>query len=73
MINKTYLNIISKQIDIQGWQVKNTIDLFTQGATVPFISRYRKEKTGSLDEVKIQDIKDLYSKFIELENAKNQF
>ncbi|HOI50648.1 MAG TPA: Tex-like N-terminal domain-containing protein, partial [Prolixibacteraceae bacterium] len=38
-------------LGIQDSQVKNTIDLLGEGATVPFISRYRKERTGSLDEV----------------------
>lgn len=57
---------------IAGWlnlspvQVKNTIDLLDDGATVPFISRYRKERTGSLDEVQVGQIKDEKAKLEEL-------
>ena len=43
-------------------QVQNTINLFDEGGTVPFIARYRKEATGSLDEVQILDIKELWTK-----------
>ncbi|NLE01557.1 MAG: hypothetical protein GX640_16960, partial [Fibrobacter sp.] len=39
-----------KDFNFQEFQVKNTLELFDEGATVPFIARYRKERTGSLDE-----------------------
>lgn len=48
--------IISKELNISQKQVKATIKLLEEGATIPFISRYRKEATGSLDEVAIRDI-----------------
>ncbi len=69
-MNRTILSIISQNLNIRETQVVNTIKLFNEGATVPFISRYRKEQTGSLDEVQIQQIKELNEKFTELEKRK---
>ena len=51
--------------------VKNTITLFKEGATIPFISRYRKEMTGALDEIQISEIKERYEKLCELEKRKD--
>ena len=50
--------------------MQNTLNLLETGATIPFISRYRKEVTGSLDEVQIGDIKDLYAKWLELDKRR---
>ncbi len=69
-MNKTTLSIIARNLNIKETQVLNTINLFDEGATVPFISRYRKERTGSLDEVQIQQIKEQNEKFTELEKRK---
>lgn len=49
-------NIIQKQFQLRDWQIENTLKLLSEGATIPFISRYRKEMTGSLDEVQIEEI-----------------
>jgi len=62
--------LISKQINIKDWQAKSTIALLEEGGTVPFISRYRKERTGGLDEVQILDVKTLLAKLKELEKRK---
>lgn len=62
--------LISKQLNLSLKSVQNTIALLNEGATIPFISRYRKEATGALDEVQISDIKSLNDKFIELEKRK---
>jgi uncharacterized protein len=62
--------IISNELDIAEKQVKNTLSLLTGGATIPFISRYRKEVTGGLDEVKIGGIKELYDKLCEVAKRK---
>jgi uncharacterized protein len=51
-------------------QVRKTIALLEEGATIPFISRYRKEMTGSLDEVQIAQIRDMMEAFIELEKRR---
>ncbi len=69
-MNKTILSIIAQNLNIKETQVLTTIKLFDEGATVPFISRYRKERTGSLDEVQIQQIKEQNDKFTELEKRK---
>ncbi len=50
--------------------MQNTLNLLETGATIPFISRYRKEVTGSLDEVQIGNIKDLYTKWLELDKRR---
>ena len=62
--------IIAKDLGIGFKQVQNTVDLLMDGATVPFIARYRKEATGSLDEVAIGNIKELYEKYSELQRRK---
>lgn len=56
------IKIISQQLGIAADRVKNTVELLKDGATVPFIARYRKEATGSLDEVAIGNIKEMYEK-----------
>ena len=61
-MNKQQIQIISNSVGVMTQQVQNTINLFDEGGTVPFIARYRKEVTGSLDEVQILDIKELWTK-----------
>lgn len=63
-------DIIAKDLGIGVKQVRNTVELLMDGATVPFIARYRKEATGSLDEVVIGNIKGLYEKYSELQRRK---
>lgn len=67
---QTIPKLIAEKTGISATQVNNTIELLDEGATIPFISRYRKERTGSLDEVAIGDIKEAYDKFQELEKRK---
>lgn len=69
-MNKLYIELISNDLSINKWQVEHCIELLEDGSTVPFISRYRKEKTGSLDEVQIAQIKHYHSKFVELDKRK---
>jgi len=69
MIEK-HIKKISSTLSINEWQVENTIRLFDDGATIPFISRYRKEVTGSLDEVQITAIKDILSKLKEIDQRR---
>ncbi|MEZ5106614.1 MAG: Tex family protein [Draconibacterium sp.] len=69
-MNQKITEIISQNLGIKAIQVNNTITLLEEGATVPFISRYRKERTGSLDEVQVLQIKELNEKFTELEKRK---
>jgi len=63
-------NQIAKELNISEKQVQNTIGLLEDGNTVPFISRYRKEITGSLDEVKIREIQKRFLYLSELEERK---
>jgi uncharacterized protein len=64
------IQLIAKKLMLHGWQVENTIRLMDGGATVPFISRYRKEMTGSLDEVQIMNIKEEYDRLKELDTRR---
>ena len=65
-----YIKHIAKHLEIKDWQVENCIGLFEEGATVPFISRYRKERTGGLDEVAIAEIRHWSDVFAEMEKRK---
>ncbi len=65
-----HVQIISKELNLAAKQVLNTIKLLNESSTVPFISRYRKEQTGSLDEVEITNIRDRLDKLVELEKRK---
>lgn len=56
--------------NLQPYQVENTIALFDEGATVPFIARYRKERTGTLDEIQIRDLFHKYEYYKELEERR---
>jgi len=69
-MNPHIVDLISQKLGIKNNQVNNTIELLGEGATVPFISRYRKEHTGSLDEVQVLQIKALNEKFTELEKRR---
>lgn len=64
------IKIIARKLGLQEWQVENTVRLLDDGSTVPFISRYRKEMTGSLDEVTILNIKDQYERLRELDKRR---
>lgn len=69
-MKEIYLKKIAEELGVKIWQVENTVELLSQGATVPFISRYRKERTGSLDEVEIAQIKHLAEVFDAMEKRK---
>ena len=70
MISTLYIKYIASAIGVKEWQVEHCIELFEEGATVPFISRYRKERTGALDEVQVAETKFHYQKFVELDKRK---
>lgn len=69
-MEKKYILQIANELGIRDFQVTNTVNLLKEGATVPFIARYRKEMTGSLDEVQIASIRDQYEKIVELEKRR---
>ena len=66
-----YPDLIAKVLQLPLPQVRNTIGLLESGATIPFISRYRKERTGGLNEVQITDIKNQLDKLTELKARKD--
>lgn len=71
IVNKTkHVELISAELNIHRRSVTNTIKLLDEGATIPFISRYRKEMTGNLDETQITTIRDLSVKYVELDKRK---
>ncbi len=69
-MNEEHILKVSADLSIKDWQVKNTIQLFDEGATIPFISRYRKEVTGSLDEIQIATIKEKLAKLLEIDSRR---
>jgi protein Tex len=70
MASDKKITSIANKLSLQEWQVENTIRLFDDGATIPFISRYRKEMTGSLNEVQLMQIKEEYDRLQELEKRR---
>lgn len=66
-----FSKMISENLSMSERYVENVLKLFNDGATIPFISRYRKEMTGGMDEVQITDIKNLYSKLHAILERKN--
>jgi len=70
MTTQTYPDIIARQLNISTAQVSGTLNLFAEGGTVAFIARYRKEATGSLDEVEILAIQDQHHKLIEIDKRR---
>ena len=72
MDHKQLLQIISKEVDVKPAQADTVIQLLQDGNTVPFIARYRKEVTGSLDEVQIKAIEDRFNYMNQLEQRKEE-
>ena len=65
-----YASVIAQQLNIGTRQVQKTIELLEQGATVPFVARYRKEATGNLNEVQIAAIRDILLKLKEIDKRR---
>lgn len=61
---------IARELSVKSWQVQNTLDLLKEGATIPFISRYRKEKSGGLEDIQIIEIENLNKKYLQLTERK---
>jgi len=71
LMNKAkHAELISAELNLSYRSVTNTIKLIDDGATIPFISRYRKEMTGNLDEMQITAIRNLSAKHIEIDKRK---
>lgn len=65
-----YIKHIARLLEVKEWQVENCAKLFEEGATIPFVSRYRKERTGGLDEVAVAEIRHLTDVYAEMEKRK---
>jgi len=70
MSTQFIISNIAKDLELNDLSVKNTVELFEDGATIPFIARYRKEKTHGLDETDIRSISEKLEYYIELEKRK---
>ena len=69
-MEKIYISYIAERLQVKDWQVENCVSLFDDGATIPFISRYRKERTGGLDEVSVAEIRHWADVFTDMEKRK---
>lgn len=69
-MDRRYIKAIADKLGVKEWQIEHTIELLEEGATVPFISRYRKERTGRLDEVQVIEIKYEWNRYTELDKRK---
>ncbi len=63
--------LLAKELSLSPSQVQNALELFAEGATIPFIARYRKERTGSLDEIQLRDLSERFTYLTELEERKS--
>lgn len=64
-------SVLCEEFALQPFQIENTLALFDEGGTVPFISRYRKERTGSLNEIQLRDIEHKYAYYKELNERRD--
>ncbi len=62
--------LLADELDLKPFQVSHALELFAEGSTVPFIARYRKERTGEMDETQLRDLFDRYTYLTELEERK---
>ncbi|MBD2493017.1 Tex family protein [Nostoc sp. FACHB-280] len=63
--------LLAAELDLKPYQVQNALELLAEGATIPFIARYRKERTGEMNEVQLRDLFDKYNYLTELEARKS--
>ena len=70
LMKDIYVNHIAGLLGVQPWQVLNCAELFEDGCTVPFISRYRKERTGGLTDIEVAEVKHWADVFSEMEKRK---
>ena len=64
------VTFVTQKSGFESRYIKNLLGLLDEGATIPFISRYRKEMTGSMDEVQVGQVREIYEQFKELEKRK---
>ncbi len=72
-LNQDIIQLLNKELtEYRPQQIKVVLNLLTEGNTVPFIARYRKEMTGTLDEVQIREIEERYNYLENLEKRKQE-
>lgn len=69
-MKEVYINHIAGIMNLKAWQVENCAEMFAEGDTIPFISRYRKEKTGGMDDSEVAELKHWVDVFAEMEKRK---
>ena len=69
-MKEIYINHIAGIMNLKAWQVENCAEMFAEGDTIPFISRYRKEKTGGMDDSEVAELKHWVDVFAEMEKRK---
>lgn len=63
--------LLATELNLKPFQVENALLLFSEGATIPFVARYRKERTGEMNETQLRDLSDRYTYLTELESRKS--
>ena len=70
-MKELYIKHIAAQLQVKAWQVENCATMLEDGDTIPFISRYRKEKTGGMDDATVAEVKHWVDVFDEMETRKH--
>ena len=70
MIERRFVELIANEISVKFEQVSKAIELFNSGATIPFVARYRKDTTGNLDEVQLEQVHDRNNYFVSFQNRR---
>ena len=63
--------LLATELNLKPFQVQNALELFAEGATIPFVARYRKERTGEMNETQLRDLSDRFTYLTELEDRKS--
>ena len=63
--------LLAKELSLKPSQIENALELFAEGATIPFVARYRKERTGEMDEIQLRDLEERFTYLTELEERKS--
>ena len=66
-MKQIYIDSIAQRLGVRDWQGVICVMLFEEGATIPFISRYRKERTGGLDDVAVAEVRHWHDVFAEMD------
>lgn len=70
IMKEIYVRHIAALLGVKDWQIENCVDMFDEGDTIPFISRYRKEKTGGMDDSQVAEVKHWADVFSDMEKRK---